>query len=1124
MDADEAMDAGSRAGLRRASRPLQRGASRRSVGTLARASTRLAAAIGRPSSMRVDRAADRPVALPEWLLPVAANAGPGLDRWRDRDLLALRRAMPKHRARPEPVAPRGLPMAAHARGRSRAGTASAPGGLGRRMTPVQRKLAPNEAHADPATASIVASAARGATRPAPRPPRTRPVAGPKPRSGQDRDRPRHAVARSAVTRGRAPATRPTVARTGTPSTGPAMVNPRIGSSPPDPIARVPRVPAAPGPVPGGWGRAEHQLVHRPPTSVVASRSSSLPRAAMRPPPRAATPPAWPSLPGVARVGAAVRALLPERTPRRQVDGSAVPAPAVTRVHGAPIGVHRAGAAVGGIGIGRRPAAGAGPSGGTALRSSVGRLGRTVVVRSSSPPSGIGSPAPITGPGSGPTGRGPLHRARPHLARPDLVRRVVAGRDVVRPAPARRDVPRPVGVRPDASRSGVGRLGQTTSGRTAPMSAAPGGGSAPGLPGSIVPPRDLGGIISRLAPVRSVAAAASGARVEAHRTAATRSAPFRAAVPPSGATRAGASVLPTATARASKPSVAPGATVAVRVPVASPVRSVPVRTAPTGGMRPSVPPTVAGRAVTVAVGRRPSGGPVVRSSATPGITDPRRPGPLRPAPPVDRRSSGVRRAVVARPAAPHPAVSSSAAVRAVLARRAVARADDVRAAARPVSMPLPDPGSVAARPGSRVAGLRSVVRGSALSPLARALRPDPSRSVVPQRAVPRHDASQRAVPQDVGVSGGRPVHGGAAASGVARSALGGRTSATFPAFTAPLVRSVVGARVGAAPTDTAPAVARSVARRAAATGSGPGRTPTVPLVAGLRRGDPSVGALRGGVARHAAPSGTWRRAGRSPGVAAGNGPARGPVAAGAHPAMIGRRPQVAQTPRGGGPLRRASRPAVPTPRARADRSELPVAVTLLTPGRGDGAAAPPMSPEPPTLARRAAAGGGGDVVRAADLAAALGDAAPAASGGGGGGGGGGRPPSPLPTAGRDALVARSTVARSSVARSGAAGTPARSGGTVARRGGSALESFFGRRSGRAAPVHPNVPSERRQEGVDEVIGSIAAISTSATPSGGGVGAAPLTTSQLLDLKDWINRAVDDRLRAELERRGVLGGRW
>jgi len=39
-----------------------------------------------------------------------------------------------------------------------------------------------------------------------------------------------------------------------------------------------------------------------------------------------------------------------------------------------------------------------------------------------------------------------------------------------------------------------------------------------------------------------------------------------------------------------------------------------------------------------------------------------------------------------------------------------------------------------------------------------------------------------------------------------------------------------------------------------------------------------------------------------------------------------------------------------------------------------------------------------------------------------------------------------------------------------------------------------------------------------------GTNQITTSQLLDLMDWINRTVDDRLRQELERRGVAGGRW
>jgi len=45
-----------------------------------------------------------------------------------------------------------------------------------------------------------------------------------------------------------------------------------------------------------------------------------------------------------------------------------------------------------------------------------------------------------------------------------------------------------------------------------------------------------------------------------------------------------------------------------------------------------------------------------------------------------------------------------------------------------------------------------------------------------------------------------------------------------------------------------------------------------------------------------------------------------------------------------------------------------------------------------------------------------------------------------------------------------------------------------------------------------------------PDDSEFGSNQVTTSQLLDLMDWINRIVDDRLRQELERRGVAGGRW
>ena len=39
-----------------------------------------------------------------------------------------------------------------------------------------------------------------------------------------------------------------------------------------------------------------------------------------------------------------------------------------------------------------------------------------------------------------------------------------------------------------------------------------------------------------------------------------------------------------------------------------------------------------------------------------------------------------------------------------------------------------------------------------------------------------------------------------------------------------------------------------------------------------------------------------------------------------------------------------------------------------------------------------------------------------------------------------------------------------------------------------------------------------------------GEQPMKTSQMLDLMEWVNRAVDDRLRLELERRGMTGRGW
>jgi hypothetical protein len=53
----------------------------------------------------------------------------------------------------------------------------------------------------------------------------------------------------------------------------------------------------------------------------------------------------------------------------------------------------------------------------------------------------------------------------------------------------------------------------------------------------------------------------------------------------------------------------------------------------------------------------------------------------------------------------------------------------------------------------------------------------------------------------------------------------------------------------------------------------------------------------------------------------------------------------------------------------------------------------------------------------------------------------------------------------------------------------------------------------------IVGMVSGGAESSETSSSGV-----TTSQLLDLIDWINRVVDERLRLELERRGMTGGRW
>lgn len=150
------------------------------IGRLASSTQTLANSLGRPATMRRSISEAAPVKYPSWLLPSIAGRSDGLDQWRDRDLIAIRRARSKNRVVRQ-VPPRGLPMASHARGRGRIGEQVAPSSIARRLQPVRRTPTPNDAHANVSQVSAV----RPAT---PRPPRARRLALPPGKSG-DRDVP-----------------------------------------------------------------------------------------------------------------------------------------------------------------------------------------------------------------------------------------------------------------------------------------------------------------------------------------------------------------------------------------------------------------------------------------------------------------------------------------------------------------------------------------------------------------------------------------------------------------------------------------------------------------------------------------------------------------------------------------------------------------------------------------------------------------------------------------------------------------------------------------------------------------------------------------------------------------------
>ena len=155
-------------------------ATRPRIGRLASGSQALANSLGRPATMRRSMSEVAPVKYPSWLLPSLSGRSDELDPWRDRDLIAIRRARSRNRV-VRTIPPRGLPMASHANGRGRLGEQVAPSSIARRLQPVRRAPSPNDAH--------VQVARQPAVRPAtPRPPRSRRLALPPGKSG-DRDAP-----------------------------------------------------------------------------------------------------------------------------------------------------------------------------------------------------------------------------------------------------------------------------------------------------------------------------------------------------------------------------------------------------------------------------------------------------------------------------------------------------------------------------------------------------------------------------------------------------------------------------------------------------------------------------------------------------------------------------------------------------------------------------------------------------------------------------------------------------------------------------------------------------------------------------------------------------------------------
>ena len=172
--------------LRQIVRPIRVARQRKmTIGRIATNSQMMANSFGRSTSIRRSVANDSSVRIPTWLLPALPTRADDLDPYRDRDIIALRQSRMKNRVVRQ-VQPRGLPMAAHAHGRSRSGVQTGPSSIARRLHPIRRQPNRNEAHIGPTSAPFVRVATQP-QRPTARPPRTRSTDSPT-RNGNRTDR------------------------------------------------------------------------------------------------------------------------------------------------------------------------------------------------------------------------------------------------------------------------------------------------------------------------------------------------------------------------------------------------------------------------------------------------------------------------------------------------------------------------------------------------------------------------------------------------------------------------------------------------------------------------------------------------------------------------------------------------------------------------------------------------------------------------------------------------------------------------------------------------------------------------------------------------------------------------